>query len=59
MNIENELAELIKSTGISKKKVAELAGVGQDTITRWCKGESPTPKLLLEKLRKINQAVNE
>lgn len=57
--MHNELKDLIKSSGITKKKVAELAGVGQDTITRWCNGTNQPPKLLLEKLRKINQVINE
>lgn len=53
-----EFNDLIDSTGISKKKIAEIAGVEPQTVSRWCSGKSPVPQLLLEKLRKINNAIN-
>lgn len=59
MNNTEELNHLIKSSGIAKKKIAEFAGVVPSTVARWCTGAAPIPPLVLEKLRRINRAVNE
>lgn len=55
----NELNKLIASCGITKKKIAELAGVAQTTVMRWCNGTSPVPPLVIEKLRRIDAVVND
>lgn len=55
----DELNKLIASSGITKKKLAELAGVAQITVMRWCNGTSPVPPLVIEKLRRIDAVVNE
>ena len=59
MNNTEELNRLIESSGITKKKIAEIAGVVQSTVIRWCNGTTPVPTLVLEKLRRIDAVVNE
>ena len=54
-----ELKELISRTGLNKKKIAEMAGVVPSTVFRWCNGTTPVPTLVLEKLRRIDAAINE
>jgi transcriptional regulator with XRE-family HTH domain len=54
-----ELASLLKKTGITKKKVAEIAGVVPSTVSRWMSGESAVPRLVLEKLRQVDAILNE
>jgi hypothetical protein len=61
VNKFSELLEfnfLLRQTGITKKKIAEFAGVTPITITRWVNGESPVPPLVLEKLRRIDKVIN-
>ena len=53
-----ELKELIASTGLSKKKIAEIAGVVPSTVARWLTGTHQVPPLGLEKLRQIDKAIN-
>ena len=59
MDNAKELNLLIESSGITKKKIAEMAGVVQSTVIRWCNGTTPVPTLVLEKLRRIDAVVNE
>lgn len=59
MDNAKELNRLIESSGITKKKIAEMAGVVQSTVIRWCNGTTPVPTLVLEKLRRIDAVVNE
>lgn len=59
MNNTEELNRLIESSGITKKKIAEMAGVVQSTVIRWCNGSTAVPALVLEKLRRIDAVVNE
>lgn len=54
-----EFNELIEQTGLTKGKVAEIAGVNKSTITNWSKGITQPPKLVIEKLRRISAVVNE
>ena len=53
-----EFNKLIARTGISKKKLAEIAGVTPVTVTRWGNGDTPAPPLVLERLREIDRVVN-
>lgn len=48
-----ELASLLKKTGISQKRLAEIAGVEPITVMRWSQGKTVTPPLVLQKLRQI------
>lgn len=57
--MHNELKNLIKSTGLTKAKIAKMAGVVPSTVYRWESGESPIPPLVLEKLRRIDAVINE
>lgn len=57
MNNENELASLLKKTGISQKRLAEIAGVEPITVMRWRQGKTPTPPLVLQKLRQIAEVL--
>ena len=59
MDNAKELNRLIESSGITKKKIAEIAGVVQSTVIRWCNGTTPVPTLVLEKIRRIDAVVNE
>ena len=59
MDNAKELNRLIESSGITKKKIAEMAGVVQSTVIRWCNGTTPVPTLVLEKIRRIDAVVNE
>lgn len=59
MDNANEMNRLIESSGITKKKIAKIAGVVQSTVIRWCNGTTPVPTLVLEKLRRIDAVVNE
>ena len=56
--MHNELKNLIKSTGLTKGKLAQMAGVVPSTVSRWVSGESPIPPLVLEKLRQIDKVIN-
>lgn len=49
---------LIDSLGIKKEKIAALAGVTPSTMSQIIAGRRPVPPLLLEKLRKINEAMH-
>lgn len=53
-----EFNKLIASAGISKKKLAEIAGVVPSTVARWGNGDTPPPPLVLERLREIDRVVN-
>lgn len=48
---------LINSLGIKKEKIAALAGVTPSTMSQIIAGRRPVPPLLLEKMRKINEAM--
>ena len=55
--MNDEVNELLKSTGISKQKAAEMAGVVPSTVTRWVNGVTPVPPLVIEKLRRIDKII--
>lgn len=55
--MNDELNELLKSTGISKQKAAEMAGVVPSTVTRRVNGVTPVPPLVIEKLRRIDKII--
>ena len=53
-----EFNRLIDSLGIKKEKIASLAGVTPSTMSQIIAGRRPVPPLLLEKMRKINEAMH-
>lgn len=53
-----EFEQLVELTGLKKSKIAEIAGVTLRTVSRWIKGESEPPKMLVEKLRLLNYHIN-
>ena len=55
--MHEEFKALLKSTGISKQKVAEMAGVTPPTVSRWVNGGSAIPPLVIEKLKRIDNIV--
>lgn len=59
MKNDNDFKAILASTGLTKQKVAQIAGVVPSTVSRWVSGEVCAPPLVLEKLRKIDSVVNE
>lgn len=53
-----EFNRLIDSLGIKKEKIASLAGVTPSTMSQIIAGRRPVPPLLLEKLRKVDEAMH-
>ena len=51
-DFQKELNEILKIVGVSKKKIADWAGVEPSTVTRWCHGTHPSdPNGVLNRLR--------
>lgn len=48
---------LCKDTGIKKKELAQICGKTAVTFSRYCKGESPVPSLVWEKVENLKKAV--
>lgn len=53
-----EFANLIDRTGLKHEKIAELCGKSKQTISLYATGKRNIPKLVWDKVRELDKAIN-